>query len=63
MAILFADSGIYGEAIHEWQKVVEIDETSDLGSRSADNIEIIKQMQEADTPDLQDPEGSTASGR
>jgi tetratricopeptide (TPR) repeat protein len=48
MAILFADSKIYGEAIVEWQKVVDIDAASDLGGRSADNIEIIKQMQEVD---------------
>lgn len=51
LAILFADSKIYGEAIVEWQKVVDIDAASDLGSRSADNIEIIKQMQEVDLGD------------
>jgi tetratricopeptide (TPR) repeat protein len=48
MAILFADSKIYGEAIVEWQSVVDIDPQTDLGSRSADNIEIIKQMQEVE---------------
>ena len=52
LAILFADSGIYREAIAEWQAAVEIDPDSDLGTRSRDNIEIIRQMQEAEMPDL-----------
>lgn len=57
LAILFADSGIYREAIAEWEKVVAIDPNSDLGARSADNIGIIKQMQETRMPDLEDPAG------
>lgn len=52
LAILFADSGIYREAIMEWQAAVDIDPESDLGTRSRDNIEIIRQMQEAELPDL-----------
>ena len=31
---------------------VDIDPDSDLGTRSRDNIEIIRQMQEAEMPDL-----------
>lgn len=52
LAILFADAGIFGEAIAEWQKAADIDPESDLGSRSLDNIGIIKEMQKAEMPKL-----------
>jgi tetratricopeptide (TPR) repeat protein len=52
LAILFADAGIYGEAITEWQKAADIDSSTDLGSRSLDNIQIIKDMQKAEVPNL-----------
>jgi tetratricopeptide (TPR) repeat protein len=54
LAILFADANIYGEAITEWQKAADIDPKSDLGTRSLDNIKIIKDMQKAETPKLED---------
>jgi tetratricopeptide (TPR) repeat protein len=56
IAILFADSQIYNEAIREWEACVAIDPQSDLGQRSADNIEIIRQMMEAEVPTLEGSE-------
>jgi len=52
LAILFADAGIFQEAIAEWEKAAAIDPSSDLGSRSLDNIEIIREMQKAEMPQL-----------
>jgi tetratricopeptide (TPR) repeat protein len=52
LAIMFADSKIYAEAIREWEAAVAIDANSDIGQRSADNIEIIHQMMETETPEL-----------
>ena len=52
LAILFADAGIFGEAINEWQKAADIDPNTDLGARSIDNIGIIKEMQRAEMPQL-----------
>lgn len=52
LAIAFADAEIYREAINEWNAAVEIDPDSDIGQRSADNIEIIKQMMDTSTPEL-----------
>lgn len=57
LAILFADSEIYREAESEWRKVVDIDPESDLGQRSRDNIEIVRQLLETETPELEDSEG------
>lgn len=53
MAIAFADAEIYREAIREWEAAVAIDPSSDIGQRSADNIEIIHQMLETGTPELE----------
>lgn len=52
LAIAFADAEIYREAIHEWETAVALDPDSDIGQRSADNIEIIRQMMDTDTPEL-----------
>jgi len=53
IAIAFADAQIYREAIREWQAAVDIDADSDIGQRSADNVEIIKQMMSAEIPDVE----------
>lgn len=52
MAILFADAEIYREAIAEWEAAVEIDATTDIGRRSADNIMIIQEMMAAEMPEV-----------
>lgn len=44
LGIAFADAGIYREAIVEWQRVVNIDETSELGRAAAEGIEVLKPM-------------------
>lgn len=54
LAILFADSGMYREAIREWEACVAIDPGSDLGTRSRDNVGIVRQMMDAEMPELQD---------
>ncbi|RKZ13284.1 hypothetical protein DRQ32_01870, partial [bacterium] len=53
MAIAFADAEIYREAIHEWEAAAALDPDSDVGRRSADNIEIIRQMMTAEMPEIE----------
>ncbi len=62
LAILFADAGIFGEAIAEWEKAAALDPASDLGQRSNDNIGIIRQMQSAETPELEGDQAHGAEG-
>lgn len=50
LAILFADAKIYREAIREWELAAENDGDGDIGRRSRENIEIIRQMMEAEIP-------------
>lgn len=52
IAIAFADAQIYREAIREWEAAAAIDANSDIGRRSADNVEIIKQMMSTEIPDV-----------
>jgi hypothetical protein len=61
MAILFADSEIYREAKREWEKAVALDPNSDLGKRSAENIKIIDDLMNSDTPELPKAEENKAS--
>jgi tetratricopeptide (TPR) repeat protein len=49
MAIMFAEARIYREAVREWELAAKHDPDGDIGERSRDNIEIIKQLQEQDT--------------
>jgi tetratricopeptide (TPR) repeat protein len=44
LGIAFADAGIYREAILEWQRVVEVDDGSELGRAAAEGIEVLKPM-------------------
>lgn len=52
IAIAFADAEIYREAIAEWEAAVALDPESDVGHRSADNIEIMKQMMTTEVPEI-----------
>jgi tetratricopeptide (TPR) repeat protein len=52
IAIAFADAQIYREAIVEWEAAVALGADTDIGRRSADNIEIIEQMMTSDIPDI-----------
>jgi tetratricopeptide (TPR) repeat protein len=51
LAIMFAEAKIYREAIREWERAAEDDPDGDIGERSRDNIEIVKQLQESEPPD------------
>jgi tetratricopeptide (TPR) repeat protein len=44
LGIAFADAGIYREAVVEWQKVVDIDDGSELGRAATEGIEVLKPM-------------------
>ncbi len=61
MAILFADSEIYREAKREWEKAVALDPNSDLGKRSAENIKVIDDLMNSETPELPKAEENKAS--
>jgi len=50
MAILFATSRVYEEAIREWELASKYDGEGDIGERSRDNIRTIKQMLEVEIP-------------
>jgi tetratricopeptide (TPR) repeat protein len=45
MAIMFAETKIYREAIREWELAAKYDPDGDIGARSRDNIEIVEQLQ------------------
>jgi tetratricopeptide (TPR) repeat protein len=51
MAIMFAEQKIYREAIVEWELAVKYDPEGDIGSRSRENIKIVKELMESPTPD------------
>jgi len=51
MAIMFAERKIYREAIVEWELAVKYDPDGDIGSRSRDNIEIVKELMRTPEPD------------
>ena len=52
LAIMFAEAKIYREAIVEWEKAVKYDPEGDIGSRSRENIKIVKDLMNAPAPDL-----------
>ena len=46
LGLAFADAKIFGEALLEWKKVVEIDGDGDLGRTAAENVELIQTYME-----------------
>ncbi len=50
MAIMFAESKIYREAISEWKLAVKYDPDGDIGGRSRDNIDIVKELMKTPMP-------------
>lgn len=44
IAIMFAEQKIYREAITEWKLAAKYDPTGDIGERSRDNVEIVKDL-------------------
>jgi tetratricopeptide (TPR) repeat protein len=50
LAILFATQKIYREAIREFELAVKYDPNGDIGQRSRDNIEIIRDLMESEKP-------------
>ncbi|MFO7654741.1 MAG: tetratricopeptide repeat protein [Candidatus Krumholzibacteriia bacterium] len=53
LAIMFAEAKIYREAIREWELAAKYDRDGDIGSRSRDNVEIVKQLRRQDAPRVQ----------
>lgn len=51
LAIMFAEQKIYREAIREWEMAVKFDPEGDIGERSRDNIQIVKDLMNAPAPD------------
>jgi tetratricopeptide (TPR) repeat protein len=52
LAIMFAESKIYREAIREWELAAKYDPDGDIGDRSRDNIRIVNDLMNAPDPDL-----------
>ncbi len=50
MAIMFAEAKIYREAISEWELAVKNDPDGDIGERSRDNIDIVKDLMKTQVP-------------
>ena len=50
MAIMFAEAKIYREAIAEWELAVKNDPDGDIGERSRDNIDIVKDLMKTQVP-------------
>jgi tetratricopeptide (TPR) repeat protein len=50
LGLAFADAKIFKEAITEWEKVVELDPDGELGKTAAENVRLIKQYLEVDSP-------------
>jgi len=44
LAIMFAESKIYREAIREWELAVKYDPKGDIGARSRENVKIVKEL-------------------
>lgn len=51
LAIMFAESKMYREAMREWETAVKDDPKGDVGSRSRENIKVIKDLMDAKVPD------------
>lgn len=50
LAIMFADSKMYREAVREWQAAADDDPDGDIGRRSRQNVKIVEQMMAAPVP-------------
>jgi len=62
LAIMFAESRMYREAVVEWEDAAEFDEEGDIRERSLANIEVIKDLMEAEVPEnLGGPDGGASS--
>ncbi|MBU1072181.1 tetratricopeptide repeat protein, partial [bacterium] len=62
LAIMFAESKMYREAIVEWEDAAEFDEEGDIRERSLENIRVIKELMEAEIPaNLTEPAGDKTS--
>ncbi len=51
LAIMFAESKIYREAIREWELAAKYDPKGDIGARSRENVKIVKELLEAKPPE------------
>jgi len=51
LGIMFAESKIYREAIVEWELAVKYDPDGDVGKTSSENIQVIKDLMNSDTPE------------
>lgn len=59
LAIMFAESKMYREAIREWEAAAESDRDGDIGERSRQNIKVIQDLMKAEVPaGLQKPSHS-----
>ncbi len=56
MAIMFAEAKIYREAIREWEMAVKYDPDGDIGQRSKDNIQIVKDLMNSPDPSKEKPQ-------
>jgi hypothetical protein len=52
LAIMFAESKMYREALREWELAVKHEPESDIGQRSRENIKIVQDLMNAPDPDL-----------
>ena len=50
IAIMFAEQKIYREAIKEWELAAKYDPTGDIGERSRDNVDIVKDLLNSPDP-------------
>ena len=51
LAIMFAEQKIYREALAEWELAAKYDPDGDIGSRSRENIKIVKELMNSPVPD------------
>ena len=51
LGIMFAETKIYREAIVEWELAVKYDPDGDVGKTSLDNIRVINDLMNSDTPE------------
>jgi tetratricopeptide (TPR) repeat protein len=50
LAIMFAESKLYREAIREWEAAAKHDRDGDIGERSRQNIKVIQDLMKAEVP-------------
>jgi tetratricopeptide (TPR) repeat protein len=51
LAIMFAEEKMYNEAIVEWEAAAKADPGGDIGSRSLENIRIVKELMTTEIPE------------